>query len=135
MVTAGARLPERGLVRRVASEPGLTISIVCILVYLFVVHSYKLNVGSAAVVIGLIALLLEGRTLRVPPFLLWFGGFLVWALVTLPFGIAPEASLDRWIDFSKLWLILAARWPVGSGNVSLSQPACRSHDARCCQDG
>lgn len=104
MVSATSRTGRR-FVQRATQEPGLTISIVAILVYLFVVHSYKLAVGSTAIVIGLIALLLEGRQLRIPPFLIWYGGFLVWALITLPMGIAPESSLAKWQDFGKLWLI------------------------------
>lgn len=96
--------PASRLPRRV-SPPEWTISIVCILVYLFVVHSYKIAIGSHAIVIGLAALAFEGRQVRLPSFLVWFGAFLIWALITLPFGISPENSFERWQDFGKLWLI------------------------------
>ena len=92
--------------RFVASEEaGWTPALVAILVYLFVVHSYRLPLGTAAIGVGLVALLLEARALRIPPFLWWFGGYLLWALGTMSLGIAPERSWERWQDFGKMWLI------------------------------
>lgn len=95
---------SRPFVRRL-SQPGWTPALVCILVYLFVVHSYRLPLGSTAIGVGLVALALEARPPRIPSFLLWWGAFLLWALLTMSAGISPAASWERWLDFGKLWLI------------------------------
>lgn len=86
-------------------EPGWTPALVCILLYLFVVHSYRLPLGSTAIGVGLVAFALETRPPRAPGFLLWFGAFLLWSLATMGLGWSPLDSWDRWLDFGKLWLI------------------------------
>lgn len=83
-----------------------TIGIICIVVYLFVVHSFKLNVGSVAIGVGLGAVLLSGNKLRVSKPMMWYLGFLVWALITLPFSLAPLTSWERWVDSLKIVLIM-----------------------------
>jgi O-antigen ligase len=104
VVVPQARRPMTTRLRSLR-EPGWTVAIAAILVYLFVIHSFMAEVGAAAIVIGLAALLLEGRPLRVPSFLVWLGAFLVWAAATIPLGWAPGASLDKLTDFGKTWLI------------------------------
>lgn len=108
-LSAAAPSPQarRPLTARLRSlgEPGWTIALGCVITYLFVVHSYRLAIGTAAILIGLVALVLEGRPLKVPPFLLWFGAYLLWALATAGLGIDPTHSWERWQDFGKIWLI------------------------------
>lgn len=104
-IAGGSRGPNAATRLRRRNQPGLTLAIGCILLYLFVVHSYKIAVGAAAIAVGLVSLVLEARPLRIPPFLSWFGAFLIWALVTAGFGLSAEDSFERWKDFGKLWLI------------------------------
>mgnify|MGYP002780338082 CR=1 FL=1 len=107
---AGAALPPQARRRvtarlRSLGEPGWTVAIASIVLYLFVVHSYRLPLGTTAIITGLIALALEGKRLTVPPFLLWFGAYLLWALAASPLGMDPGHSWERWQDFGKIWLI------------------------------
>lgn len=99
-----ARRPTTARLRSLG-EPGWTVALVAILVYLFVIHNFQINIGAAAIVVGLVALVLEGRPLRVPSFLAWFGAFLGWAAITLPLSWDPGHSYEQLIDFGKIWLI------------------------------
>jgi O-antigen ligase len=90
---------------RSLAEPGWTPAIVCVLVYLFVVHSFRLPLGATAIGLGLLALALEGRRLQVPTFLLWFAAFLVWAMATLAMGMDAAHSMEQVKEFSKIWLV------------------------------
>lgn len=93
------------LARRRAEAGGWTPALVAILVYFFVVHSFRLPIGTAAIVSGLVLLVLEGRPMRVPAFLGWFAAFLAWALVAMPAGLDLGSSWTRWQDYGKIWLI------------------------------
>lgn len=103
-----ARSPGSGRagVRRLrAAASAWTPAIVCVLAYLFVITSGRLKVGTLAIVLGLGFVLLEGKPLRVPPFLVALGLFLVWALATAPLALNPSVAYERWWDYSKFWLI------------------------------
>ena len=104
LATAQARRPMTARLRSLG-EPGWSVPIVAILTYLFVVHSFRLPIGAAAIFAGLAGLALEGRRMRFPPFLLWFGAFLVWAAATLMMGWDAAHSYDQLVDFGKIWLI------------------------------
>lgn len=107
-VAGGARVARSGVIGAVRARvavPGWTPAVVCIIIYLFVVHSYKLNIGAAAIGVGLVCLALEGRPLRMSAFLGFFAAYLFWALATIPFGINATISWERWQIFGKIWLI------------------------------
>lgn len=104
--TAG--LPQRGGAgsRVVARTKVFTVPLIGIALYLFVIHSYKLPIAGLAVGLALLGLYFEGRSLRVPPFLAWFGAWLLWGLLTMAWSDFPEEVWTLWIEFSKVWLIV-----------------------------
>ncbi len=75
------------------------------LVYVFVITTYRFNIGTVAMGAALLGLPLQRGRLRFPPVVVWTGVFLIWCL----FGFAqtqyPSAVWDRLIDFAKIWLI------------------------------
>ncbi len=84
---------------------GWTPPIVCVLAYLFVIHSGKLDIGTYAIVLGLGFMFLEGKPIRVPPFLIVFALFLTWALATVPLALDPSRAIDKWSNYGRVWLI------------------------------
>ena len=105
-----ARVARPGMSRlrlnaEIARSPW-TISIVAILVYLFVVHSYKIGLGSAAIAVGLFATLAQERPLRLFPSLYWFAAFLAWSIITVPGSVNATDSFNAWIEAAKILLIV-----------------------------
>lgn len=90
----------------VARDRPWTIGILCIVVYLFVVHSFKLNIGSVAIGVGLSAVMLSGDKLRGSTPMMWYLAYLFWALITMPLSLAPLTSWERWVDSLKILLIM-----------------------------
>lgn len=109
--TAAAPFRKTGLgaVRqRVQSvkEKVWTLPIICVVIYLFVIHSFKLNIGSAAIVGGLLAVLLSGKRLLGSEPMKWYAIYLGWALITLPASMRPAVSWIAWTDSLKILLIM-----------------------------
>lgn len=95
--------------RRRLAEPKervWTLSIIAVVVYLFVVHSFKLNVGSAAIVIGLAGLFMSGQKLRGSTPMMWYALYLGWALLTLPMSMRAAMAWEAWTDSLKILLIM-----------------------------
>ena len=95
----GRRLPQ-------PNERVWTLSIIAVVVYLFVVHSFKLNIGSAAIVIGLAGLFISGQKLRGSEPMKWYAIYLGWALVTMPMSMGFAMSWTAWTDSLKILLIM-----------------------------
>ncbi|MFN2315436.1 MAG: O-antigen ligase family protein [Gemmatimonadales bacterium] len=74
-------------------------------VYLWVVHSAKAAIGTYGLLLGLIGIFVQAERLRVPPALLWFGAWVLWAAATTPMAVNPAVTWDATIDLAKLWLI------------------------------
>jgi len=83
-----------------------TTPLIGIATYLFVIHSYKLPIAGYAVGLALVGLFFEGRALRTPPFLQWFGAWLLWGLLTMAWSNFPSEVWPVWVEFSKVWLIV-----------------------------
>ena len=90
----------------IVAKGAWTISTASIIVYLFVVHSSKINLASVAIGIGLIGTLLQDRPWRSSPSLSWFAAFLAWSIITVPGSVNTSDSFDAWIDMVKLLLIM-----------------------------
>ena len=103
---APARQNTQRRLPRLKSKRALTLGILIFGVYLFVVHSNKINIGSATIAIGLFAVLLYERPLRTAPQLNWYVAFLVWSLIAVPSSISPNDSFLAWVDAAKILLIM-----------------------------
>lgn len=85
--------------------PVVTLAFVGLAVYLWVIHSYRLPIGTWGIVVGLFGLLLSQYRIRVPTPLLWFGGFILWGAITAPFAVHTSTTVDALENYLKLWLI------------------------------
>lgn len=81
----------------------MTLAMVGLGAYLWVVHSFKAALAQPALLVGLAAILLGGHRVRVPAVLLWFGAFVVWAAVTFQATTLGDAEVLS--NFMKFWLI------------------------------
>lgn len=92
--------------RHALREKVFTTPLIGIAIYLFVIHSQKLPIAGAAVGLALIGLFMEGKPLRVPPFLVWFGAWLLLGLLSYTWSNFPTDVWEAWVEFSKVWLIV-----------------------------
>jgi len=84
---------------------GLTIGTAAVALYLFVVHSYKVPLGTAAIVVGLFAVVVTVRPLRACPPIYFYAAFLAWSLVLLPAAFNSSVAWDSWVELFKIFLI------------------------------
>jgi probable O-glycosylation ligase (exosortase A-associated) len=80
----------------------LSPSFAAFLVYVFVITTYRLPVGTAAMSVALLALPLEPRPLRFPPFVLCLAALLGWAFLGWGTSEYPTLVWDHLIDFAKI---------------------------------
>ena len=108
-ITAPAAAPGAGAARGtplgVMERFKLTLPFAGLAVYLWVIHSARLPIASYAIALGLFGLVLQAQPLRFPAPLLWFGGFFLWAVGTAPVARFPNDTMDKLVDFGKLWLV------------------------------
>jgi probable O-glycosylation ligase (exosortase A-associated) len=83
-----------------------TVGTIAMILYLFVVHSYKVNAAQEVLFVGICGVMLFTRPLRVSPSMMWFAAFLAWTLITLPASLAPATSWDEWFNSFKVWMIM-----------------------------
>lgn len=84
---------------------GVTLAFLGLALYLWVIHSYRVPLGTTAIAIGLVGVLLGGASIRLPRSLALFGGFILWAAVTAPLARDFGLTIDALEVFVKLWLI------------------------------
>lgn len=103
---SGGGLLQRGAdtLRSLVRDVDWSVSYLAFLVYLFVIVTYRLPIGDVAMAVAVAGLFLEKR-LRLPPLLLLFGLFIVWALVGLTGTQYPEVVAEELLLFGRLWLI------------------------------
>jgi O-antigen ligase len=82
--------------------PLWTVGFVALLMYIFVIHSYKLPLGTTSMVVGLAAVLLGGSQIRLPPGWLWFFALVAWGAIGYPMSDYPDSIPDRLLDAAKL---------------------------------
>lgn len=76
------------------------------LVYTFSVTTYRLPLGTPAIIGGIASLLFQRERFRCPPVLLWHGLLLSWCAVTWAHSLYPDISWDALTLTAKLWLIM-----------------------------
>jgi probable O-glycosylation ligase (exosortase A-associated) len=74
-------------------------SYLAFLVYVFVITTYRLQLGTASMVTALVLLPLEKHPLRMPPLLLWALAFLGWAFVGWGSSAYPDVV---WLTLNEL---------------------------------
>jgi putative inorganic carbon (HCO3(-)) transporter len=89
----------------VAPRP-FTFGTISLIAYLFVVHSYKVPLGFPAIALGIFAVLLQERPIRLTAPMFWYFLFLLWAVCTLPTSVAPQVSFNALQDSGKILLIM-----------------------------
>ena len=77
-------------------------SFAAFLLYVFVITTYRLNLGTLAMSVALIALPLERTSLRLPPLALMALAFLGWGFVGWGSSDYPTIVWDRLIEFAKI---------------------------------
>lgn len=77
-------------------------SYVAFLVYVFVITTYRLQIGTAAMVTALVLLPLERRPLRMPPVVLWALAFLAWAFVGWGSSAYPDVVWKSVNELAKI---------------------------------
>jgi len=80
-----------------------------LLLYTFAVVTYRLPLGTAGMVLGLLALPF-GAPVRMTPLLAWFGAFLGWAALSAYSSGDPAAAGDAVIEMAKLWIVVLVAW-------------------------
>jgi putative inorganic carbon (hco3(-)) transporter len=75
---------------------------VAFLVYVFVITTYRLNVGTVAMGVALVTLPLERTSLRIPPLALLALAFLGWGFVGWGSSDYPTIVWERLIEFAKI---------------------------------
>lgn len=96
--TRAAAVPARERARLTMAGAGF-------LIYLWVVHSGRAPIGAAAIVMGLIGLVMQQQRLRVPAPLLWFAALLLWAGFGYFSALQPSITADTLWDYTKIGLI------------------------------
>jgi len=94
--------PEEVPLGRPDGTPLWTVGFVALLMYIFVIHSYKLPLGTTSMVVGLAAVLLGGNRIRLPPGWLWFFALVAWGAIGYPTSEYPDSIPDRLLDAAKL---------------------------------
>ena len=74
---AAASRRSGGLFKSVDWSPAY----VAFLVYIFVITTYRVQLGTASMVVALVLLPLERRPLRLPPLMVWMIAYLGWAFI------------------------------------------------------
>lgn len=104
---AGQRLRElveRGP-RTLVGKVEWTLPYVALLAYIFAIVTYRLPIATPAMIVGILGLLFQRHTVRIPPLLWWFAAYLAWCLIGQTQTPYPDIVSQRIQDYGKLWLI------------------------------
>lgn len=83
-----------------------TAPFVAFLAYIFAITTYRLPIGSLAIIVGLAGLLIPSEKKQFPGLLGWFAAFILWCAVGYVRSPFPERTLDGLIALVKLWAIV-----------------------------
>lgn len=76
------------------------------LIYTFSVTTYRLPLGTPAIIGGVASLAFQRERFRCPPLLVWHGLLLFWCAVTWAHSLYPDISWETLTLTAKLWLIM-----------------------------
>lgn len=77
-------------------------SYIAFLVYVFVITTYRVNLGTASMVTALVLLPLEPRPLRLPSPVIWAVAFVGWGFVGWTTTLYPAAVWDQVVELLKI---------------------------------
>jgi O-antigen ligase len=97
-----------------------SIPFVALLGYIFAITTYRLPIGSLAVIVGLAGVVVQSEPKRFPRLLAWFSIFILWCAITYVASPYPERAWDGVVALLKLWAIIL----VGA-NALRSRPQIR----------
>jgi O-antigen ligase len=90
----------------VSQEPlRFGIGLASLVFWLWIVHSYKLNLGDLAVAGLGLGVVIRGGKLRVPGPLIAFAIYILWSSVGLLVSASNPVTIKALIDISKVWII------------------------------
>ena len=78
---------------------------VAFVLFIFMTTSYRLNIGSAVMAIGVFGVCLQRDSIRFPLPLLLFGAFILWSYFSFSHWVFREVTFEHLIDLDKVWLI------------------------------
>lgn len=90
------------------SDVQWTFGYVGLLLYVFAIVTFRLPIGTPAMLMALAGVFMGPGKVRVPPVLIAFGAYILWAAVGYTQTDYSAAVWDRLILFGKLWLIAFA---------------------------
>ena len=88
------------------SRTDWSIAFIAFLVYVFVVVSFRVPIGTAAMATALITMTLEAKQLRIPAAARWAIGLWVWALIGWPVSDYRDLVEKGLLDFAKVCAVL-----------------------------
>ncbi|HKW49511.1 MAG TPA: O-antigen ligase family protein [Gemmatimonadaceae bacterium] len=83
-----------------------TIPYVAFLGYILAITTYRLPIGSVAIVAGLAGLLFQSGPRRFPWLLIWFAAFVLWCAIGYVYSPYPQRTWDGLVALAKLWAIV-----------------------------
>lgn len=94
----------RAHARRLSKMPGVqwSPSYAAFLVYIFVITTYRVNLGTASMAVALALLPMEPRPLRFPAPVAWAVAFLVWAVVGWIGTSYPDVVWKQLVELAKV---------------------------------
>lgn len=105
-----ARLRARGVVPNDLpvglSGVRWTIPFVAFLGYILAITTYRVPIGSLAIVVGLGGVLFQSEPRRVPWLLAWFAAFILWGAIGYAHTPYPERTWEGLVALVKLWGIV-----------------------------
>ena len=92
-----------------------SLSFAAVLLYTFIITSYRIRIGDVAMAIALAGLVMETGGFRFPRLLVIFGAFWAWCLLGVLSSPWPGTVRDELLVLGKLWLIVLAMMNVLRG--------------------
>ena len=102
LATPNAKAPATGLFAGVQ----WTIPFVAFLAYIAAITTYRVPVGSVAIVAGLVGLMLQSEPRRFPWLLGWLAAFILWCALGYVGTAYPERAWEGLVALVKLWAIV-----------------------------
>lgn len=107
-----ARVRMTGAVMELNAAPGLlanvrwSVPFAAFLGYILAITTYRLPIGSLAIIVGLAGVAIQSVPRRWPGFLAWFAAFILWGAIGYVGTLYPERAWDGLIALVKLWAIV-----------------------------
>lgn len=83
-----------------------SIPLICLFLYVTEITTYEIDIATISITVALLGVFAQGEKVRTPAMLVWFGLFLLWALLgSISSAYSAEVS-ESLVEALKLWLIL-----------------------------